>query len=128
MISIIQRVEQASVSVEGICYGRITQGCLVYLGVEQGDTEDDVTYLAKKIGNMRIFHDDQGKMNRSVKDIGGKILLISQFTLCADTSKGNRPYYGNAAAPEEAEKLYLACRMLLLYKVFPQSEEYLEPI
>ncbi len=119
MISVVQRVEQANVSVEGTCYGKITKGCLVYLGVELGDTEEDVAYLAKKIGNMRIFHDDQGKMNRSVKDIGGEVLLISQFTLCADTSKGNRPYYGSAAAPEDAETLYLAMQDALIKQGIP---------
>ncbi len=119
MISVIQRVDQANVSVEGICYGEIKRGCLVYLGVEQGDTEEDVVYLANKIGNMRIFHDTHGKMNLSVKDIKGEILLISQFTLCADTSKGNRPYYGGAADPESAEKLYLAMQEALVQQGIP---------
>ncbi len=113
MIAVIQRVDQAEVSVDGTIYGSIQKGSLVYLGVEQGDTEEDMQYLVKKIKDMRIFHDDQGRMNRSIIDIGGKILLISQFTLCADTSKGNRPYFGNAAPPDIAEKLYLAMQSSL---------------
>ncbi len=86
--------------------GTIESGALVYLGVEEGDTEKDLLYLQKKISNLRIFPDERGVMNRSLLDTGGSILLISQFTLCAETSKGNRPYYGRAAAPERAKKLY----------------------
>ncbi len=107
MIAIVQRVIDAQVVVDNQTKGAIDSGALVYLGVEQGDTETDLDYMAKKISNLRIFPDQKGVMNRSVLACGGSILLISQFTLCAETKKGNRPYYGNAAAPEDAKRLYL---------------------
>ncbi|MDR3170004.1 MAG: D-tyrosyl-tRNA(Tyr) deacylase [Treponema sp.] len=106
MKAVVQRVRNASVSVEGKVWGEILAGLLVYLGVAQGDTEADADYLAEKIGNLRIFEDDEGKMNRSVKDTGGKVLAVSQFTLLADTRKGRRPYYGAAAEPGLAKAHY----------------------
>ncbi|MDR3335123.1 MAG: D-tyrosyl-tRNA(Tyr) deacylase [Treponema sp.] len=106
MKAVVQRVRNASVSVDGKVWGEILAGLLVYLGVAQGDTEANAAYLAEKIGNLRIFEDDEGKMNRSVKDTGGKVLAVSQFTLLADTRKGRRPYYGAAAEPGLAKAHY----------------------
>ena len=106
MKSVIQRVTEATVSVEGECVGRIGSGLLVYLGVEKGDTDEQVQWLCSKIVKLRIFSDDQGKMNLSLKDVGGSLLVISQFTLCANLRKGNRPSYNEAADPEDASLLY----------------------
>ncbi|MDR3341916.1 MAG: D-tyrosyl-tRNA(Tyr) deacylase [Treponema sp.] len=106
MKAVVQRVKNASVSVDGQVHGKIPAGLVVYLGVAQGDTQADAAYLGEKIGNLRIFADDDGKMNRSVKDAGGGILAVSQFTLLADTRKGRRPFYGDAAEPAMAKALY----------------------
>jgi D-tyrosyl-tRNA(Tyr) deacylase len=106
MKAVVQRVLNASVSVEGVVHGKIDSGLLVYLGVAQGDAEINADWLAEKIANLRIFQDEDDKMNRSVKDIGGSILAVSQFTLLADARKGRRPYYGDAADPETAKKHY----------------------
>jgi D-tyrosyl-tRNA(Tyr) deacylase len=106
MKAVVQRVRDASVTVDGKKVGAISRGLLVYLGVGKDDTEKDSCWLADKIAGLRIFEDDAGKMNLSVLDIGGGILSISQFTLLADTRKGKRPSYGNAADPAHAEALY----------------------
>ena len=106
MRAVLQRVKEASVLVEGATVGRIGRGLLVLLGVGQGDSEADAEYLAEKTLNLRIFADDAGQMNRSVLDVRGAILVVSQFTLYADTRRGRRPGYSDAAAPEEASRLY----------------------
>ncbi|MDR2791838.1 MAG: D-tyrosyl-tRNA(Tyr) deacylase [Tannerellaceae bacterium] len=107
---VVQRVRQASVSVAGAVVSEIGQGLLVLVGVEVTDTEADIAWLAKKICGLRIFSDEAGLMNRSLADIGGSVLLVSQFTLFAAVKKGNRPSFLRAAAPEKAQGLYEALR------------------
>lgn len=106
MKAVIQRVTRASVEVEGRIVGRIGAGLLVLLGVAKSDDERDLSYLLEKLQTLRIFGDDQGKMNRSLVDVGGALLLVSQFTLLGDTSKGRRPGFDLAASPEAARALY----------------------
>jgi D-tyrosyl-tRNA(Tyr) deacylase len=106
MRCVVQRVSEARVIVDENIVGEIQQGLVVLLGIEAADTEDDAQWLAKKIVQMRIFSDADGKMNLSVQDVGGNILLISQFTLHASTEKGNRPSFIKAARPEQAIPLY----------------------
>ncbi|NLX14036.1 MAG: D-tyrosyl-tRNA(Tyr) deacylase [Phycisphaerales bacterium] len=106
MRAIVQRVDEASVSVDGEVVGAIGAGLLVYVGVGRNDDTADVAYLADKIANLRIFNDDQGKMNLSVADIGGGVLVISAFALQADARKGRRPSFDPAAGPEMAESFY----------------------
>jgi D-tyrosyl-tRNA(Tyr) deacylase len=104
--ALIQRVSKASVSISGEEVGRIERGLVVFLGVAEGDTEKDAQYLAQKIVSLRIFADAEEKFNLSALDIGGELLLVSQFTLLADTRKGRRPSFIGAAPPEKAEKLF----------------------
>jgi D-aminoacyl-tRNA deacylase len=106
MRAVIQRVKQASVTVDGAVVGRINAGLLVLLGVAEGDDEAGAEYLAEKTLGLRIFTDDAGKMNRAVADIGGAVLVVSQFTLYGDVRKGKRPSFDQAAKPEEANRLY----------------------
>ena len=106
MKAVIQRVTKASVDVEGKTVGRIGEGLVVLLGVAKGDSESDSRYVAEKIRTLRIFSDEQGKMNRSLIDIGGSVLLVSQFTLLGRTSNGRRPSFDEAASPDEAQRLY----------------------
>jgi len=108
MRALIQRVKQAQVHVDGSLIGSCDAGLLVLICAMAGDTDDLPAKLAAKISKLRIFKDDSGRMNRSVIDIGGSILIVSQFTLAADTSSGNRPGFGAAAAPEDADRLYRA--------------------
>ena len=105
---VIQRVTQASVAIEGTVVGEIGTGLMVLVGVREGDTEADMKWLAQKTVNMRIFNDDAGVMNRSVMDVGGNVLAVSQFTLNASTKKGNRPSYIHAAGHDVAIPLYEA--------------------
>jgi D-tyrosyl-tRNA(Tyr) deacylase len=106
MRAVIQRVSRASVTVGGEVVGRIDEGLLVLLGVAEHDTQDDVIYLAAKIVGLRIFPDDEGKMNRSLLEVGGRMLVVSQFTLLGDCRKGRRPSFIEAARPEQAVELY----------------------
>lgn len=108
MRAVVQRVAKASVQVSAECVGEIGQGLLVLLGVAEGDTERDVTYLADKTAGLRVFEDDQGHMNRSVSDVQGSVLVVSQFTLLGDVRKGKRPSFTAAAKPELANQLYQA--------------------
>jgi len=106
MRAIIQRVATASVSIDGQINGQIGSGLLVLLGIAQGDAVEDGEWLAQKIAKLRIFADDAGQMNKSATDIGGGVLVVSQFTLFASTRKGTRPSFNAAAAPDLAENLY----------------------
>ena len=108
MRAVVQRVKRTSVTVCGELKGSAGQGFNVLIGVMQGDTDAEAQLLAAKISKLRVFEDENGKMNKSVLDIGGEILVISQFTLCADIKKGNRPSFTDSAPPEEADRLYLA--------------------
>ena len=114
MRAVVQRVDRAGVTVDGASIGSVKRGLMVLLGVAEGDTEKDLAYMADKITGLRIFEDEAGKMNLSVKDVGGEILLVSQFTLCGDCRKGKRPSFDKAAKPDVAnayyEKLVEMCR------------------
>ena len=113
MKAVVQRVSRASVSVDGQTLGTIGVGLVVLLGIGQGDGEAQAQWLAAKIANLRIFSDENGKMNRSVLDTGGQVLLVSQFTLYGDTSRGNRPGFSDAALPDVAEPLVNRVAQLL---------------
>lgn len=108
MVIVIQRVRQASVTIAGAMHSAIGKGLLVLAGVEEADTLEDVEWLGNKICQLRIFEDEAGVMNRSVMDVGGDVLIVSQFTLQASTRKGNRPSYSKAARPQTAVPLYEA--------------------
>lgn len=106
MRAVIQRVNEASVTIEGSVYSSIGPGLLVLLGIETLDSKEDIEWLSTKIVQLRIFNDDDGHMNRSLQELEGEILLVSQFTLHAATKKGNRPSFIRAARPEQAQELY----------------------
>ena len=106
MRAVIQRVTKATVTIDGAIRGKIGDGLVVFVGIEDADTEEDINWLSNKIINLRIFNDEESVMNKSVLDINGNILLISQFTLHASTKKGNRPSYIKASKPEVAIPLY----------------------
>ncbi|MDR3586509.1 MAG: D-aminoacyl-tRNA deacylase [Desulfosporosinus sp.] len=106
MRSVVQRVKRASVSVNGENVGKISAGLLILLAVGQEDREDDLTWMVDKLVGLRIFEDEEGKMNRSVQDVGGEILMVSQFTLYGDCRSGKRPSFKTAAPPEQAKALY----------------------
>jgi len=106
MRAVVQRVSEASVIIDGQTVGEIRQGLMVLLGVARGDTSKDAAYLAEKTSGLRIFEDQEGKMNRSVEDISGSVLVVSQFTLLGDCRKGRRPGFTDAAEPELADSLY----------------------
>ena len=106
MRAVIQRVEKASVSVEGEIRGQVGAGFLVLIGVEEGDGDADFKYIADKVPNLRVFEDEQGKMNRSLLDVGGEVLAVSQFTLLGDARGGRRPSFIAAARPETADPMY----------------------
>lgn len=114
MKAVIQRVKYAQVSVDGETVGKVGEGYMILVGVQAGDADADAEILARKTANLRVFTDENEKMNRSILDIDGEILAISQFTLCADVKKGNRPSFIGAAEPCEADRLYnLYCDELL---------------
>ncbi len=118
MKAVIQRVLESAVSIDGKIVGSIGKGYMILVGVERGDSETDADLLARKTANLRVFEDENGKMNLSVLDIDGEILSISQFTLCADCKKGNRPSFTNSESPDRASFLYdLYCDKLLEYGV-----------
>lgn len=106
MKALIQRVKDASVTINGGLFSSIRQGLLVFLGVEKNDEKINAEKLADKILKLRIFEDENGKMNRSINELNGEILVVSQFTLCGDCKKGTRPSFDNSATPEKAVKLY----------------------
>jgi len=106
MKALIQRVRRCSVTIGGVEHSSIGYGMLILLGVKQQDSEEDSAYLAERCAALRIFEDSQGKMNLSIRDVGGAAMVVSQFTLYGDTTRGNRPSYSSAAPPELAERLY----------------------
>ena len=122
MRSVVQRVARAAVRVDRQVVGEVGHGLLVLLGVAAGDSDDDARWTADKLAQLRIFEDDAGKMNRSVQDVGGSILLVSQFTLLGDTRKGNRPSFVGAAPPEQASALYETVAALLRARGLPVAQ------
>ncbi|MDH3654923.1 MAG: D-aminoacyl-tRNA deacylase [Myxococcales bacterium] len=119
MRAVVQRVNEASVTVDGERVGGIERGLLVYLGAAKGDEPKDVQYIAEKISGLRVFPNDDGRMSLSVGDVGGAVLVVSQFTLFGDVRRGRRPSFDGAADPEDAERLYLELVQRLRAKGLP---------
>jgi D-aminoacyl-tRNA deacylase len=113
MMALVQRVSEASVEVEGRSVGRIGRGLLILLGVHRNDTGEEAAWAARKCAALRIFPDEEGRMNHSITEIAGEALVVSQFTLYGDTAKGNRPSFTESAPPEQAERLYEAFVQML---------------
>lgn len=113
MRAVVQRTNQSMVTVEGEVKGQISKGLTVLLGIKRGDNEKDAEYMMDKIANLRIFEDQDGKMNLSLLDVGGEILLVSQFTLYGDARKGRRPSFSEAELPDKAEDLFAYCVKIL---------------
>ena len=125
MIGLIQRVKEARVEVKEEVVGSIEHGILVFLGIEKDDTDKQAVELARRISGYRIFSDHEGKMNLDVKDIGGKILVVSQFTLAADTHKGRRPSFSSAGSPASAQRLYhVFCDALRAHQVTVETGQF----
>jgi len=116
MKAVWQRVLEARVEVEGKIHGKIEKGALVFLGIEQGDSDKDLNYIVDKCVNLRLFEDENGKFDRSLLDINGEILLVSQFTLLGDCRKGRRPSFSKAMSPKEAKKFYNKAAELIKQK------------
>ncbi|MFW5915498.1 MAG: D-aminoacyl-tRNA deacylase [Planctomycetota bacterium] len=122
MRAVIQRVSEASVEVDNTIVGSIDSGLLVFLGVEEGDTEADLNYIVRKTAELRIFDDSEGKMNLDISEVSGAVLLIPQFTLCADCRRGRRPSFTAAAPPDRAERLCEQCAERLQDRGIPVEE------
>lgn len=124
MRAVIQRVKEASVTIDGDVKGSIGHGLLLFLGIEDVDTQEDLQYICDKAVQLRIFEDDEGKMNRSVQEAGGSVLLVSQFTLYGDARKGRRPSFIKAARPEQAIPLYEQAITLIGAQVPVETGEF----
>ena len=125
MKAVIQRVTSASVAVDGETISKIAAGILILLGVERGDGEEDLNCLVRKTVGLRIFKDDGDNMNLSIQDVGGEALVVSQFTLCADISRGMRPSFVYAASPEKADQMYQQyCKQLISNRVQVQTGKF----
>ncbi|MEY2668725.1 MAG: hypothetical protein RJA59_1363, partial [Pseudomonadota bacterium] len=122
MRSVVQRVARGAVRVEGQVVGEVGHGLVVLLGVAEGDGSEDARWMADKVAQLRIFEDQDGKMNRSVQDVGGSVLLVSQFTLLGDARKGNRPSFVGAAPPDRAIALYEEVAALLRARAVPVAQ------